>query len=190
MATTVRRFRHIAMVTGASLMLMTGPGVLAAQATPIPATPSRCVSPSALVVPPGGADFVGTLGDDIIVGTPGPDRIFGDAGNDRICGGDGEDYIDGGGQNDTIYGEGHRDILLGDTGNDDIFGGPNPPAAFARSWMAGQVGMALRRVRPGLVELRCGIPRRRRRWERYWQRCGRARPDRRCADCDTTINVP
>jgi len=116
------------MVTGASLMLMTGPGVLAAQATePIPATPPRCVLSSALVVPPGGADFVGTLDDDVILGTSGPDRIFGSAGNDVICGGDGEDYIDGGGQNDTIYGEGHRDILLGDTGDDDIYGGPNPP---------------------------------------------------------------
>ncbi|MBT2232432.1 calcium-binding protein [Nonomuraea sp. NEAU-A123] len=138
MTRTIRRFGHSAVIAGASLVLMSSPGLLAQSAlaaTPPPimedcfgAPISTFVVP--LFVPPGGAAFVGTSRADLIIGTDGPDRIFGDAGNDRICGGDGEDYIEGGRGDDLVHGEGHRREIHGGEGNDTVYGGLNPPGGF------------------------------------------------------------
>lgn len=81
-----------------------------------------------LFVPPGGADFFGTSGDDMIIGTDGADHIVAGGGHDTICGKDGADDINGEEGDDIIYGEGHTDHLQGGEGNDTIYGGPNPPA--------------------------------------------------------------
>lgn len=91
-------------------------------------TGGNVLTSTILFVPPGGADFVGTSGDDVIIGTNGVDRILAGDGDDTICGKNGDDDVNGEEGDDTIHGEGGTDDLQGAEGNDTIYGGPNPPA--------------------------------------------------------------
>jgi Ca2+-binding RTX toxin-like protein len=74
-------------------------------------------------VPPGGARFSGTSGDDVILGTDGPDEIVGYGGNDTICGGGGDDLLLGGPGDDTLLGGDGNDKLRGAAGDDELYGG-------------------------------------------------------------------
>jgi Ca2+-binding RTX toxin-like protein len=78
--------------------------------------------PVTLTVPPGGARFDGTSGDDVILGTPGPDLISGKGGDDTICGGGGDDILLGGPGADTLLGGDGNDRLRGAAGNDTLRG--------------------------------------------------------------------
>jgi uncharacterized repeat protein (TIGR01451 family) len=79
--------------------------------------------PATMIVPAGGALFLGTNGDDVIVGTDGPDRISGRGGNDTICGLGGDDLLLGGPGDDTLLGGDGDDKLRGAAGDDDLQGG-------------------------------------------------------------------
>jgi hypothetical protein len=148
MATIGRQLRGTALVFGASLMLVIIGGAAAASPT-APGGPLEVVTdcfghplPYLLVlgVPPGGAPFFGTSGDDVIVGTDGPDHIFGLGGNDTICAGDGEDLVYGDGGNDNIGGERGTDELHGGVGDDHIRGGINNPGYPYREALYGDDG--------------------------------------------------
>ncbi len=87
--------------------------------------------PATIVLEPGGAFQVGTMGDDVVVGTEGTDEFSGLAGDDTICllGGDdfgggysGDDRIFGGGGNDRLYGDADDDELYGQKGSDRLYG--------------------------------------------------------------------
>jgi Ca2+-binding RTX toxin-like protein len=126
-----RLFRTV-LVTGASLVLAAGGLTSPAFADFVIVPVTDCFGNpltvnGALMVPPGGAAFFGTPGDDTIIGTDGTDWIYGLAGNDVICGGAGEDRIYGDGGNDHIDGAQGTDSLWGGNGDDYIRGGPNTP---------------------------------------------------------------
>jgi hypothetical protein len=84
----------------------------------------------ALEVPPGGAQFHGTPGDDVILGTDGADWIDGEGGDDTICGGRGADDIWGSEGNDDIKGGAGEDYLVDDLGYDVIYGGSHDDQIF------------------------------------------------------------
>jgi hypothetical protein len=99
---------------------------------PGPDPPSCMGMPATCLVPPGGAPFFATDGDDVIVGTDGRDVIFAQAGNDTVCsldgndkvhGDAGNDTIDAGPGNDKVYGGIGQDALIGGEGNDELYGG-------------------------------------------------------------------
>ena len=134
--TRPRHLRTATLAATTAVLLLTAPGMASPAAAQLPpGPPVRVVDCfgvpintwTVMVVPAGGAAFVGTPGDDVIMGTSGPDRIFGNAGNDTICGRDGNDYIQGDTDNDSIDGEGGTDEILGGYGDDRIYSGPNPP---------------------------------------------------------------
>jgi Ca2+-binding RTX toxin-like protein len=76
-----------------------------------------------LVVPPGGKEFPGTPGDDVILGSEGPDVIKGLGGDDTVCGLGGDDLILGGPGDDTLIGGDGNDKLRGAAGDDVLWGG-------------------------------------------------------------------
>jgi Ca2+-binding RTX toxin-like protein len=166
MAVTGRRLWRAALVAGTSLMLITvgGPAVAAPTPPGGPLTPATdCFGNpintlTVLGVPPGGAPFFGTAGDDVIIGTAGPDHIYGLAGNDTICSGDGEDLIYGDGGNDDIDGERGTDELHGGGGDDDILGGTNTPGYPYHEAIYGDDGNDHLQGQSGPDTLLCGNP--------------------------------
>jgi hypothetical protein len=79
------------------------------------------------------ANFVGTVGRDVIRGTNkadvivalrGKDVVRGRGGADLICGGPGRDRLVGGRGRDRLLGQGGRDRLIGGPGRDVLRGGP------------------------------------------------------------------
>lgn len=104
-----------------------------------PQIPPQCAGMTfkhVLLVPPGGAPFVGTNQSDLIIGTSGPDIINGGNGDDCIVGGPGDDQITGGNGSDVLIGGSGNDTLNGDNApdralyggdGDDIINGDNGP---------------------------------------------------------------
>jgi Ca2+-binding RTX toxin-like protein len=146
MASIGWRRRCTALTAGITLLLIPG-GAAFASPTP-PGGPLQLAtdcygntinSLTVLYVPPGGAPFFGTAGDDVIIGTDGYDRIYGLAGNDTICGQGEDDVIYGDGGNDEIDGMLGNDIIHGGSGDDVIHGGANHLNGF-HEFLYGDLG--------------------------------------------------
>jgi hypothetical protein len=167
MATVDSRLGRAALGLGAAIMLVASPDLagasVPARANPVLVPVTDCFGNpmfvgSALGVPPGGAPFFGTPGDDVIIGTSGQDLIYGLAGNDVICGGDGEDRIYGDGGNDDIDGERGTDEIHGGGGDDYVLGGTNTPGYPYHEALYGDDGSDELFGQSGPDTLLCGNP--------------------------------
>ena len=110
---------------------------LLGQVFAVPAPRPTCAGQrSTVILRPGGAEFGGTPGADVIVGTSGPDVISGGGGDDVICGEGGNDELTGGYGSDRILGGAGNDSYSGGSGA-DVLDDTSPGAGGADSMDGG-----------------------------------------------------